>query len=174
MYLTSRSIGHAAITREYLFNEVGQNGSHGNLEFLPNGPVIMAPDSLFTAVNRELIQRNPQQFKIPALQNVKDLFPKGYQPFAAAFGNRKTDHIAYTSVGIPIDRIFIIDTTGSMRTANRDYNVTYPILNTIVDAMFPQQNCLSAYAEYNDILHWEQGYTADLDELSSLSECEDH
>jgi len=174
MYLTSRSIGHAAITREYLFNEVGQDGQLGNLEFLPGGPVIMAPDSLFTAVNRELIQRNPQQFKIPALQNVKDLFPKGYQPYAAAFGNRKTDLIAYHSVDIPIDRIFIIDTSGAMRTANRDYNITYPILDTIVDVMFPPSKCLPAYTECNDLIHWKQEYIADLDDLSSLSECEDH
>ena len=174
MYLTSRSIGHAAITREYLFNEIEQGGQRGNLEFLPSGPVIMAPDSLFTAVNRELIQKIPQQFKIPALQNVKDLFPEGYQPYAAAFGNRKTDLIAYNSVDIPIDRIFIIDSSGAMRTANRDYNVTYPILDTIVDVMFPSSKCLPAYAECNDLVHWKQDYIADPDDLSSLSECEDH
>jgi len=174
MYLTSRSIGHAAMTREYLFNEVGQNGQRGNLEFLPSGPVIMAPDSLFTAVNRELIQRNPQQFKIPALQNVKDLFPHGYQPYAAAFGNRKTDLIAYSSVDIPIDRIFIINSTGILRTANRDYNVTYPVLDTIVDVMFPPSKCLPAYDEFNDLVHWNQEYIADPDDLTSLSECEDH
>jgi len=174
MYLTSRSIGHAAMTREYLFNEVRQDGQCGNLEFLPSGPVIMAPDSLFAAVNRELIQRIPQQFKIPALRNVKDLFPKGYQPYAAAFGNRTTDLIAYNSVDIPIDRIFIIDSTGAMSTANRDYNVTFPFLDTIVDVMFPQNKCPPAYNGFNDLVHWNQGFFADPDDLSSLSECEDH
>jgi len=174
MYLTSRSIGHAAMTREYLFNEVRQDGQCGNLEFLPSGPVIMAPDSLFTAVNRELIQRSPQQFKIPALQNVKDLFPKEYQPYAAAFGNRKTDLIAYNSVDIPIERIFIIDSTGAMSTANRDYNVTFSFLDTIVDVMFPQNKCSPAYSEFNDLVHWNQEFIEDPDDLSSLSECEDH
>jgi len=173
MYLTSRSVGHAAITREYLFNQIEQTGHRGNLEFLPSGPVIMAPDSLFTAVNREIIQRNPQQFKIPALQGVKKLFPTGYQPYAAAFGNRKSDLIAYDSVDIPIERVFIIDGSGAMRTANRDYNVTYPILDKIVDAMFPSK-CLPAYTECNDLLHWNQEYIADPDDLSSLSECEEH
>jgi len=173
IYLTSRSIGHAAMTREYLFSEVEQRGQSGCVEFLPSGPVIMAPDGLFTAANRELIQRRPQEFKIPALQTVKNLFPERCQPYAAAFGNRETDLIAYSSVEIPIDRIFIIDQSGEMRTANRDCAVTYRELNKIVDVMFPVA-AKDAYTEHHDLIHWNQVYTIELDDLESLSGCSDH
>lgn len=46
MYLTSRAIGQADTTREYLkgINQVGYT--------LPDGPVIMSPDRLMTSLHR--------------------------------------------------------------------------------------------------------------------------
>ena len=46
MYLTSRAIGQADITREYL-KGINQNGFQ-----LPEGPVIMSPDRLMTSLHR--------------------------------------------------------------------------------------------------------------------------
>lgn len=46
MYLTSRAIGQADTTREYL-RGIKQNGYQ-----LPEGPVIMSPDRLMTSLHR--------------------------------------------------------------------------------------------------------------------------
>ena len=46
MYLTSRAVGQADQTREYL------RGIHQDGYELPEGPVIMSPDRLFTSLHR--------------------------------------------------------------------------------------------------------------------------
>lgn len=46
MYLTSRAIGQADTTREYL-----KGINQGNFR-LPDGPVIMSPDRLITSLHR--------------------------------------------------------------------------------------------------------------------------
>lgn len=53
VYLTSRSIGQASYTREYV-----KNLNTGSQQ-LPDGPVIMTPDGLFAAAKREVILRRP-------------------------------------------------------------------------------------------------------------------
>jgi hypothetical protein len=103
VYLTSRSIGQAAVTRTYI-QDLKQ------VEFmLPYGPIVMCPDSLFTAFKREVVDRKPQEFKIGALREVQQLFAKDYNPFYAGFGNRDTDDISYRAVGIHPNKIFIIN-----------------------------------------------------------------
>jgi len=173
MYLTARCIGHAAMTRNYLFEEVEQHGKSGSIELLPNGPVIMAPDSLLTAFNRECIKKKSQEFKIPALQNVKNLFPHGYQPFAAAFGNRQNDLIAYCSVNIPPSKIFIVDESTSVKATSCDYKGTYSNLDNIVDFMFPPKSLPvagEAYTEHNDLLYWDNSNVLDIDDLESITD----
>lgn len=68
LYLTSRAIGQAASTRGYL-KAVEQDRLQ-----LPDGPVIMSPDRLFTALHREVIQRRPDEFKIACLRDIQKLF----------------------------------------------------------------------------------------------------
>ena len=48
MYLTSRAIGQADVTRDYL-KGIQQNGFT-----LPDGPVIMSPDRLLTSLHRSV------------------------------------------------------------------------------------------------------------------------
>ena len=50
-----------------------------------------------------------QEFKIQALQGIVRLFPRTANCFYAGFGNRDTDMLAYTAVGVPTGRIFIIN-----------------------------------------------------------------
>ena len=71
------------MTREYL--EKIEQGKHQ----LPAGPVIMSPDSLFSALHREVIKRRPQEFKIAVLKDILGLFGQK-SPFYAGFGNRIT------------------------------------------------------------------------------------
>lgn len=104
---------------------------------LPPGPVITSPDRLFAAFTREVIQRKPQQFKIAALSEIRNLFPLSINPFYAGFGNRDTDEISYAKVGVPKSRIFIIDTSGNISQAGKLYCHNYSGLNKMVDLVFP-------------------------------------
>ena len=54
LYLTSRAIGQANITRGYI-SSLKQGESS-----LPLGPVIMSPDRLLHSFKREVIHRRPQ------------------------------------------------------------------------------------------------------------------
>lgn len=82
IYLTSRSILQSGQTRGYI-DSVKQD------EFvLPEGPIISNPEKLFECLTREVIYKNPEEFKISALRDVKSLFPNDYNPFYAGFGNK--------------------------------------------------------------------------------------
>lgn len=58
VYLTSRAIGQANITRTYI-RGLKQDGV-----YLPDGPILMSPDRLMASFRREVIDRQPQIFKI--------------------------------------------------------------------------------------------------------------
>lgn len=93
----------------------------------------MSPDQLLTALNREVIKKEPQQFKIPCLQEVQKLFP---QPaFFAGFGNRETDLISYDAVGISKQLVFIVDDKGFLQC--KVGAASYQQLASIVDSVFP-------------------------------------
>ncbi|KAJ3229554.1 Lipin-3 [Chytriomyces hyalinus] len=132
LYLTSRAIGQANYTRDYL-KKVDQDKFK-----LPEGPVVMSPDRLFTAFHREVIQRRPFEFKIACLRDIQRLFGPNARPFYAGFGNRITDVQSYRAVQVPLGRIFTIDPSGEIKLEfTRDYKSTYAKLNEIVERIFP-------------------------------------
>ena len=69
VYLSSRPIGEASLTRKMLKN-IRQDGF-----LMPEGPLITAPDLAIPAMAREM-QRKPHEFKIPTLIQIKNLFIK--------------------------------------------------------------------------------------------------
>jgi len=98
---------------------------------------MISPDWLFWALKREVIDWEPQIFKIAALMNIKSIFPPGSLPFYAGFGNRETDTISYWAVGVELSKIFIINTEGQVMCYNSKYWKSYPLLTEMVDEMFP-------------------------------------
>ncbi|XP_043242651.1 phosphatidate phosphatase LPIN1-like isoform X1 [Amphibalanus amphitrite] len=108
LYLSARAIGQAPITREYL-----KSVRQGDLS-LPDGPLLLSPSSLVSALHREVIERRPEDFKIPCLRDIQALFP-GRNPLYAGYGNRVNDAFAYRAVGIPSSRIFTINHRGELR-----------------------------------------------------------
>lgn len=100
----------ADMTRGYL-HWVNERGT-----MLPVGPVLLSPSSLFSALHRsvtpavnsgqrrsvadrglslgcldrEVIEKKPEKFKVECLTDIKNLFYPNTQPFYAAFGNRPT------------------------------------------------------------------------------------
>lgn len=147
MYLTSRAIGQADYTRDYL-RKIDQAGYQ-----LPEGPVIMSPDRLFTSFHREVIMRKPEVFKMACLRDILRLFD-GHNPFYAGFGNRITDAISYRSVDVPASRIFTIDPNGNVKLELLlGFMSSYIHLNDLVDQIFPPVN-QAVKEEFNDWNYW--------------------
>lgn len=132
VYLSSRAIGQSHTTKQYL-KSIAQDSKQ-----LPDGPVLLSPTSVLVAFRREVIERRPEEFKIAALTDLKNLFPVK-QPFFAGFGNRETDVTSYRAVGIMTARILIIDPSGSVRRSDSiGYVSSYLTMATeTVDYLFP-------------------------------------
>ncbi|RCH96827.1 hypothetical protein CU098_007307 [Rhizopus stolonifer] len=147
LYLTSRAIGQADYTRDYLKKVVQDKYQ------LPDGPVIMSPDRLFRSFHREVIMRKPEVFKMACLKDIQRLFG-GRDPFYAGFGNRITDARSYRSVNVPTSRIFTIDPYGDLKLELLlGFKSSYIHLNDLVDQIFPPINRVID-EEFNDWNYW--------------------
>ncbi|XP_058248941.1 phosphatidate phosphatase LPIN1 isoform X2 [Hemibagrus wyckioides] len=132
MYCSARAIGMANMTRGYL-HWVNESGT-----MLPQGPVLLSPSSLFSALHREVIEKKPEKFKVECLIDIKNLFHPNTQPFYAAFGNRATDVYSYKEVGVPLNRIFTVNPKGELVQEHAKTNVSsYVRLGEVVDHVFP-------------------------------------
>ncbi|WFD19826.1 phosphatidate phosphatase [Malassezia caprae] len=171
MYLTSRAIGQADITRDYLRN-INQNNYQ-----LPDGPVIMSPDRLMASLHREVILRKPEVFKMACLRDIARLFgvdpahpdEDHSTPFYAGFGNRITDALSYRSVNIPSSRIFTIDSNGQVKMELLElagYNTSYPNMTDLVDQMFPPiatKKRSEKSAAFSDFNFWRDDVPTDVE-----------
>ena len=131
IYLTSRAIGQSTMTKNYLDSLIQEKKS------LPPGPLIMSPDGVFTSLKREVIERKPHLLKIPVLSELKNLFPQNVTPFFAGFGNRETDGIAYRYIGIPLNNIFLIDTSSRVLRLGETKKQSYKLIAEKVEDIFP-------------------------------------
>ncbi|KAI5102094.1 phosphatidate phosphatase LPIN1 isoform X2, partial [Silurus meridionalis] len=132
MYCSARAIGMADMTRGYL-HWVNERGT-----MLPQGPVLLSPSSLFSALHREVIEKKPEKFKIECLTDIKNLFHPNAEPFYAAFGNRATDVYSYKEVGVPLNRIFTVNPKGELIQEHAKTNISsYGRLCEVVDHVFP-------------------------------------
>merc|ERR1712179_159278 len=89
-------------------------------------------------MGREVIDRNPEEFKIRCLKDVQSLFEEK-NPFFAGYGNRPNDAYAYRAVGIPVSRIFTINPAGELKhELTQNFQTSYTEQGRdIVDFMFP-------------------------------------
>ncbi|KAI1719796.1 LNS2 (Lipin/Ned1/Smp2) domain-containing protein [Ditylenchus destructor] len=149
IYLSSRAIGLSHHTKNYL-----KNVKQGTRK-LPDGPVLLSPTSVLMALRKEVIERRPDEFKIACLTDLKALFP-ARQPFCAGFGNRPTDVKSYMAVGIPQERILIINPSGVVCRADKiGYASDYASMaNDIVDYIFPPIRNNSRRAPDNSPCPW--------------------
>nr|UEK51521.1 lipin-like protein [Parasacculina yatsui] len=150
LYLSARAIGQAPITREYL-----RSVKQGNV-CLPEGPLLLSPSSLVSALHREVIERRPEDFKIPCLKDIAALFP-GRKPLYAGFGNRVNDALSYHAVDIPYSRIFTINHRGELRhELTCAFQSSYTNLSDLVDHFFPFSKDLDTVDahEFNDLAFW--------------------
>lgn len=132
MYLSARAIGQSKITRDLLRN-INQDGFT-----LPKGPLLVTPTSLFTAFQKEVIEKKPQEFKISCLKDIQSLFPLEQNPYYAGYGNKSTDVVSYRAVGIPVPRIFTINPQGEVKhEVSQSFQSSYSKLCDYVDLIFP-------------------------------------
>ncbi|CAF0713107.1 unnamed protein product [Brachionus calyciflorus] len=151
MYLSARAIGQSQITRNLLTN-VYQNGFK-----LPFGPLLVTPTSLFTAFQKEVIERKPEEFKIQCLKDIQSLFPSYHNPFHAGYGNRTNDVTAYKAVGMDVSRIFTINPQGEVKhEVSRTFQSSYSKLCDYVDLIFPSYKMSKAVLkpEYDTYNYW--------------------
>jgi len=155
MYLSARAIGQASITKDYL-----QSVKQGDV-CLPDGPMFLNPDSLIHAFRKEVIDRNPEEFKIRCLKDIQSLFP-GRNPFFAGYGNRPNDAYAYRAVGIPVSRIFTINPAGELRhELTQNFQTSYGYQSEIADQYFPPMGKDGfdpdfKLAEFSDFGFWKE------------------
>ncbi|XP_071302620.1 phosphatidate phosphatase LPIN3-like [Agelaius tricolor] len=149
LYCSARAIGMAHITKDYLkwVNEQGCG--------LPMGPMLLSPSSLLSAFHREVIEKNPEVFKVPCLTDIRKLFATKF-PFYAGFGNRPNDVYAYKQVGLPESRIFTVNPKGELiQELTKNQKSTYEQLSELVEVFFPPVGRRSSTAlvspEYS---HW--------------------
>uniref|UniRef100_A0A671S0W1 phosphatidate phosphatase n=1 Tax=Sinocyclocheilus anshuiensis TaxID=1608454 RepID=A0A671S0W1_9TELE len=132
LYCSARAIGMADMTRGYL-HWVNERGT-----MLPQGPVLLSPSSLLSALHREVIEKRPEKFKVACLTDIKNLFLPNTEPFYAAFGNRGTDVFSYKEVGVPLNRIFTVNPKGELIQEHAKTNISsYVRLGEVVHHVFP-------------------------------------
>uniref|UniRef100_A0A672U632 phosphatidate phosphatase n=1 Tax=Strigops habroptila TaxID=2489341 RepID=A0A672U632_STRHB len=132
LYCSARAIGMAGMTRGYL-HWVNERGT-----VLPQGPVLLSPSSLFSALHREVIEKKPEKFKVQCLTDIKNLFYPNTEPFYAAFGNRPADVYSYKQVGVSLNRIFTVNPKGELIQEHAKTNISsYVRLCEVVDHIFP-------------------------------------
>ncbi|XP_006880734.1 PREDICTED: phosphatidate phosphatase LPIN1 isoform X2 [Elephantulus edwardii] len=132
LYCSARAIGMADMTRGYL-HWVNERGT-----VLPQGPLLLSPSSLFSALHREVIEKKPEKFKVQCLTDIKNLFFPNTEPFYAAFGNRQADVYSYKQVGVSLNRIFTVNPKGELVQEHAKTNISsYVRLCEVVDHIFP-------------------------------------
>lgn len=161
-YLTSRSVGQADMTRNYLYS-IDQDGYK-----MPKGPVIMSPDRTIAALRREVYLRKPEVFKMACLRDILSLFPGRSNPFYAGFGNRLTDALSYRTVHIPSSRIFTINSKAEVSLdllSLTSYKSSYVSMQDLVDHSFPPTSTLvkEGGEDYTDFKYWRDDPAHDLD-----------
>jgi len=126
IYLTARSFKVQAATRSYL-DKIA----------VPEGPILCAPHDLFACVTTEF-WKTTAQGKLSHLEPLKSIFPADCEPLTAGFGNKVHDHVCYKAIGIPAERIYIINKSSEITVNGLKTN--YDTLLQIASVLFPIVN----------------------------------
>lgn len=164
IYLSARAIGQSSLTRQ-LLRKINQDGFT-----LPEGPLLVTPTSLFTAFQKEVIEKKPEEFKISCLRDIKSLFPEDYNPYYAGYGNKTSDVRSYKTVGIPESRIFTINPQGEVKhEVSSTFQSSYSKLCDYVELIFPpptsSTSATPSRSEYDSFAYWRQDPVLDLAEI---------
>lgn len=132
LYLSCRPMMVSNTTRKYIAKI--RQGEHR----LPAGPIMVSTNAVLSSIMMEVVRRNPEKYKIPALKQVQALFPDGRCPFHAAYGNKGSDLVSYKSVGIARECIFIVNKKGMVTCEGKKGPTTYAGIAESVSTLFPK------------------------------------
>lgn len=131
VYLSARPICQCELTRSLIKNLVQSEYS------MPICPVLVNPVDFLAAFQSELIEKNPEEFKINFLSMLKTLFEENQNPFTAGFGNKSNDLLTYRTVGLEENSIFLINSSGKI--INNIYGeLNYNLINERIHEFFPR------------------------------------
>ncbi|CAF0963035.1 unnamed protein product [Brachionus calyciflorus] len=137
VYLSARPICQCELTRSLIKNLT----QCSNL--MPISAVLVNPVDFLIAFQSELIDKNPEEFKISCLYQLKSLFEENEEkvvdPFHAGFGNKSNDEFTYKSIGLCDKSIFIVDSSGKI-AHNSLGDLTYSKIHENIDDFFPKIN----------------------------------
>ena len=124
VYLTARPIGQSNTTKKYLAWV-----SEGTEQLkLPNGPLLLSPADMLSALHLEVIAKAPEEFKIPLLKDVSESFNLEGTAIHAGFGNRETDTVSYRAVGVEYKNIYQVDKKGNVTNFNSEQPISYQMI----------------------------------------------
>lgn len=130
VYLTARSMYQSRSTRTFLW------GLHQGRVYLPRGPLFSYPGSFFRAIRQE-ISKTSHVFKIHCLREIKQTFSDLANPFFAGFGNRYGDYVAYRTAGVASSRIFLLDSSSTVKLSSLHFHLKNVVDPSLLDARFP-------------------------------------
>ncbi len=89
------------------------------------------------------------------MRSIKEVLGGEQNPLFAGFGNKDTDTISYSVVGIKDNYNFTISSEGLIYMLKSRVNYTYPQLDNLKDQLFPEYNPdkLEDY-EYSESNFW--------------------
>ncbi len=116
IYLTARPIYQAEHTRDYLCLVRQDNLA------LPDGPLITSPSNYLQSIKQEMVIKTAYILKTNILSSIGRLFAPF--PFSAGFGNKDTDAIGYRMVGVPLEKVFIINKKSQVIQLSRPTRLT--------------------------------------------------
>lgn len=107
VYLSSRPMIHRKETKQLLERIKDEYGLS-----MPDGPLFTNKERILLALYRE-ISKNTVEFKSQVLADIAEVFRVAgcphLSPYILGIGNKEADAVAYNSVGVPAERILLID-----------------------------------------------------------------
>ncbi len=99
-------------------------------------------------------------FKIKVLRRIKKVFSDNiHNPIFAGFGNKSTDAVAYSTIGVDIDRIFTIQSDGQIYLAASSHTISYRHLLENIDVFFPEVDQMNeTVGQYQEHFYWRKNY----------------
>uniref|UniRef100_A0A7S0H9J4 PDZ domain-containing protein n=1 Tax=Hanusia phi TaxID=3032 RepID=A0A7S0H9J4_9CRYP len=172
VYLSARPISKASKMRDFLKRFVTADGEHR----LPTGPLITTTDRTLQSLVKSLRSESEiTNFKMHVLQDIVQVFTPSsssspeFMILSAGFGSKPADAQAYAAIGIPRNRIFIVDQNGrlSVRETRAVYESYGELLNEFPRLFPPAHIMMEKEAEVRRSMTMESS-ASDNDELDNV------
>jgi phosphatidate phosphatase LPIN len=139
VYLTARSFGEFRNTRTYL------DGVVSGADRLPRGPILLSPQSFVGTLRTDIVTKTSdvlsadQIFKTRMLKEIQKAF-RSDRCLVSGFGNQPSDAVAYSSVGMHPNFVFIIKDS-IIHMLSGKFKFTMESFFNNVENLFPAVNC---------------------------------